>query len=92
MHVDAAVPAGSGTIAGVSVPVQAIVWQGGAPCVYVQLDAERFVRRMLSAYRENGESWFVSGALNPGDRVVVTGAQMLLSEELRWQIPEERDD
>jgi hypothetical protein len=60
--------------------------------VYVQLDDERFVRRALASYRENGDEWFVSGALDPGDRIVVTGAQMLLSEELRSQIPEERDD
>jgi hypothetical protein len=92
MHVDAAVPAGDETTTGVSVPVNAIVWQGGAPCVYVQLDDERFVRRPLSAHVESGEEWFVSDALKPGDRIVVTGAQMLLSEELRWQIPEEHDD
>jgi hypothetical protein len=92
MRVDAAVPAGDETTVGVSVPVNAIVWQGGAPCVYVQLDDERFVRRPLSAYVESGEAWFVSEALKPGDRIVVTGAQMLLSEEQRWQIPEEHDD
>lgn len=92
MHVDAAIPAGADATSGVNVPLGAIVWQGGAPCVYVQLDDERFVRRVLPAYREAGASWFVSGVLQPGDRVVVTGAQMLLSEELRWQIPEEHDD
>jgi hypothetical protein len=92
MRVDAAVPAGDETTAGVSVPVDAIVWQGGAPCVYLQLDDERFVRRALAAFRETGNAWFVSGVLSPGDRVVVTGAQMLLSEELRSQIPEEDDD
>jgi hypothetical protein len=92
MRVDAAVPAGNATTAGVSVPVSAIVWQGGVPCAYVQLDDERFIRRTLSAYVESGGTWFVRDVLKPGDRVVVTGAQMLLSEELRWQIPEEHDD
>jgi hypothetical protein len=92
MHVDAAIPAGEAATRGVSVPVDAIVWQGGSPSVYVQLDDERFVRRILSTYSESGNTWFVSGALQPGERIVVTGAQMLLSEELRAQIPEEHDD
>ena len=92
MHVDAAIPAGEAATAGVSVPVDAIVWQGGSPCVYVQLDDERFARQVLTAYSETGESWFVSGILRPGERIVVIGAQMLLSEELRAQIPEEHDD
>src|SRR6185295_18558533 len=69
MHVDAAVPAGSETTTGVSVPMNAIVWQGGGPCVYVQLDDERFVRRPLSAYVESGGAWFVNDALKPGDRI-----------------------
>jgi hypothetical protein len=92
MHLDAAVPAGEEASVGVSVPVNAIVWQGGSACAYVQLDEERFVRRVLASYRDDGDTWFVSGVLQPGDRVVVTGAQMLLSEELRAQIPEEHDD
>jgi hypothetical protein len=81
------VPAGEEASVGVSVPVNAVVWQGGSACAYVQLDEERFVRRVLSSYRDDGDTWFVSGVLQPGERVVVTGAQMLLSEELRAQIP-----
>ena len=92
MRVDAAIAAGDAAMNGVNVPSAALVWQGGKPWVYAQLDDERFVRRALVDYRDDGDSWFVSDALQPGERIVVAGAQMLLSEEFRWQIPEERDD
>jgi len=34
----------------------------------------------------------VRAGLRSGERIVVTGGQMLLSEEFRWQIPEEDND
>jgi hypothetical protein len=92
MRVDALIRSGEGMREGVSVPARAIVWEGGRPWVYLQLDEERFARREIREYRESGDVWFVNGALRPGDRIVIAGAQMLLSEELRAQIPEERVD
>lgn len=92
MRVDARIPTGAAGQAGVAVPVAAIVWHGGEPWVYVQLDDERYARRALEDWRERGDTWFVADALEPGERVVVRGAQMLLSEEFRWQIPSEDDD
>jgi hypothetical protein len=92
MRVDALIRAGAGATTGVRVPASAIVWEGGKPWVYLQLDEVRFARRALESWRETGATWFVSGALAPGQRVVRSGAQMLLSEELRSQIPEERND
>jgi len=83
---------GSGAATGVRVPATAIVWEGGKPWVYLQLDEERFARRAIESWHEMGDAWFVTGVLAPGERVVRTGAQMLLSEELRSQIPEERSD
>lgn len=92
MRVDAVIRTGSGTATGVRVPASAIVWEGGKPWVYLQLDRERFARRALDSWRELGDAWFVTGTLAPGERIVRSGAQMLLSEELRSQIPEERGD
>ncbi|GAP38451.1 hypothetical protein [Piscinibacter sakaiensis] len=52
---------------------------------------DRFQRRALPAARRVGEQWFVPG-LSEDDPVVVRGAQVLLSEELKSQIRNENDD
>jgi hypothetical protein len=57
------------------VPESAVVWLDGKPWFYVQETSGRFVRRELGTQ-----------AVAPNERVVVTGAQMLLSQELRSQI------
>ncbi len=90
MRVDVWVPAGA-EIEAVRVPEPAVVWHGGRPWVYVQLDARRFVRRALAEYRRAGAQWLVLRGPQAGDRIVVAGAQVLLSEEFRWNIPEEDD-
>ncbi len=40
----------------------------------------------------NSESIFIQQPLKEGDNLVITGAQMLLSEEFKGQIPAEDDD
>lgn len=57
------------------VPESAVVWLDGKPWVYVQESGGRFARRELGAQ-----------AVAPNERIVVTGAQMLLSQEFRSQI------
>ena len=34
----------------------------------------------------SGDGWFVSEGVGPSDRIVVSGAQVLLSEEFKSQI------
>lgn len=60
---------------GPRVPDSAVVWLDGKPWIYVEESGGRFVRRELDAQ-----------GVTPGERVVVSGAQMLLSQELRSQI------
>lgn len=79
-------------LAGVEFPVEAVLWRSGKPWVYVQTGDERYARRLIPAYHDKGASWFVSDGLQPGERLVVRGAQLLLSEEFRGQIPNEDDD
>lgn len=79
-------------LAGVEFPVEAVLWRGGKPWVYVQTGDEYYARRPIPAYHDKGASWFVSNGLQPGERLVVRGAQLLLSEEFRGQIPDEDDD
>ena len=52
---------------------------------------DRFQRRGLPNALRLGEQWFVPG-LETDDPVVVRGAQLLLSEELKSQIKNENDD
>lgn len=92
MRVDVWIPRGGAARAGVRIPESAVVWHGGHPWVYVQLSDERFARRRLADHRVLDEhDWFVAGGLATEDRIVVTGAQVLLSEEFRWNIPEEEE-
>ena len=82
----------SGARSGVSVPFTAQVWHAGKAWVYVQSDAETFERREVATGESTGDGWFNSDAFKPGDAVVVSGAQLLLSEELRYQIKDENAD
>lgn len=70
---------------GVIIPSSAVVWYAGQPWVYVRLDPEHFVRRAISAPQSVPGGWFVSQGFQPGERVVVSGAQLLLSEEFKPQ-------
>ena len=85
MTVTAYLPVGS-SMKGVLVPASAVVWQQGSAWVYVQHNPGRFVRRKLSTDMPMAEGWFSPGGFEPGEMVVVTGAQQLLSEEFHAQI------
>lgn len=61
------------------IPESAVVWLDGKPWVYVEEGRGRLVRRFVR--RELGAQDVV-----PNARVVITGAQMLLSQEFRAQI------
>ncbi len=70
---------------GVIVPDASIVWFDGSAWAYFEKEEERFVRRRVSVDHRVGEG-FVTDKFSSGDRVVVQGAQLLLSEELKSQI------
>jgi len=85
MNVLAYLPAGP-QVSGVVVPAPAIVrWQGKA-WVYMQQGSDRFVRREVPTDKPVNDGWFVTTEFSVGDRLVVTGAQALLSEEFRSRI------
>jgi len=70
---------------GVLVPRSALVRFAGVAWVYVQGGAGEFSRREVALDRPAEKGWF-SASLKPGERIVVAGAQTLLSEELKSQI------
>ncbi len=66
--------------AGVVVPRAAVVRRGGSAYVYVQTGTAEFERRRVSLDEPVGLGYFTT-ELKPTERVVTTGAQILLSEE-----------
>src|SRR5262249_17226846 len=77
---------------GVIVPSSAVVWHGGKPWVYVKGEGDTFLRREVSAAEAVPGGWVDAAHFAPGGEGVVKGAQLLLSEELRFQIRNENKD
>lgn len=77
---------------GVVIPVSAVVWHAGKAWAYVELEEEKFERREVATAHELDDGWFNSSAFKPGEEVVVSGAQLLLSEEFKYQIRNENED
>jgi membrane fusion protein, multidrug efflux system len=73
---------------GALVPDSAIVRSDEQTWVYAQVSAVKFARRQVGLVEPMRGGWFVRQGVAPGERVVVKGAQMLLSEERRGQIEE----
>ena len=69
--------------AGVVVPTAATVWYAGQTWAYVQTAADRFARVPVPADAPVAGGQYVAGGIAPGAKVVVQGAQLLLSEELK---------
>lgn len=81
---------------GVIVPHSAVVWFSNKAWVYQKVAAEKFVRREISTEIEANQAtvngWFNTAGIVEGDEVVTSGAQLLLSEELKFQIKDENED
>ncbi|MCC7547071.1 MAG: hypothetical protein IT532_04835 [Burkholderiales bacterium] len=92
MRVAGALRLGGKARDGVAVPEAAVVWHGGKAWAYVKEDDKTFVRRLVSTDDEIGDAWFNVDGFKGGDEVVVSGAQLLLSEELKFQIRNENED
>ncbi|MEZ5444736.1 MAG: hypothetical protein R3F45_02990 [Gammaproteobacteria bacterium] len=89
MHMDAWIPRPGPAREGVEVPGAAVLWYANKLWVYARHGEELFVRRPLREYEETRDGWFVTDGVTAGEEVVVSGAQMLFSEEFRSAIPSE---
>jgi hypothetical protein len=69
---------------GVTVPREAVLRHEAEVFVYLQTGDDTFARRQIELERPLDAGWFVRG-LKPQDKVLVVGAQQLLSEELKGQ-------
>ncbi len=76
---------------GTSLPASAVVWWEGRSWIYVPQRPGRFARRAVTVRPASGNELIVTG-LAADTPVVVSGAQLLLSEEQRAQIQVGEDD
>lgn len=67
----------------VFVPPSAVVWYAGQPWAYVQDSPTRFARQALGQSAQAGGGYIAVADLQPGQRIVTSGAGLLLSEEQR---------
>lgn len=73
---------------GVIIPKSAVCWAMDQAFIYLKIDNVKFSRMAINHYSTTSDGYFMSHTLQTGQEIVVKGAQMLLSEELRGQIPE----
>jgi hypothetical protein len=92
MRVAGRLKLGGKTREGVVVPSAAVVWHGGKAWAYVKEEDDLFVRKEVPTAQELANGWFDAGHFQPGDEIVVSGAQLLLSEEQKFQIRNENQD
>jgi|SRR5690348_3420811 len=71
---------------GVIVPDAAVVRSDGRAWIYLQAGGTTFTRREIPLDHPIIGGWFMTSQVAPGDNVVVTGAQALLSEEHKTEI------
>lgn len=67
---------------GFAIPSSAILRFEGATWIYLQTGATNFVRHTIALGEPMKNGWFVSNGVSADDKIVVTGAQSVLSQEL----------
>ena len=76
---------------GVVIPNSAVVWYAGKAWAYFKEDDDHFIRKPIDTNTEIEEGWF-NQAIAAESIVVISGAQLLLSEEFKYQIKNENED
>ena len=92
MRVVARISMAGAPVSGVLVPTAAVIWHAGKAWAYVKDAEDSFARFEVSTADELDGGWFNASGFDAGDEVVVSGAQLLLSEELKYQIRNENED
>lgn len=78
---------------GLLVPANAVVWYGGKAWIYKKIKADKFMRFPISTDHPATGGWFIDAEnISAEDDIVISGAQLLLSEEFKYQIKNENED
>jgi hypothetical protein len=85
MSLQVAAPSSEAARSGVLVPRDAVLRAEGADWVYLRIAADKFTRREIRPDEMTEQGWFVHAGVKPGETVVTSAAQELLSEELKEQ-------
>ena len=70
---------------GIIVPREAMVRAEGAAWVYEQVADNKFTRREVLLEEPTEKGWFVTKGLRAASKLVIAGAQEILSEEMKEQ-------
>lgn len=79
----ALVPIGTNSSAGIIVPDAAVLWYAGEPWVYIESGTGVFERHVLAMTARDPRGWFQEKGFHAGERVVVQGGELLLTQELK---------
>jgi hypothetical protein len=76
------------------VPKKSVIWSNGIPWAYIHIhNTEKYIKKSLSGLKETNNGWIIEeGNFKAGDLIVTEGAQLLLSEEFKYQIKNENED
>ena len=77
---------------GVIIPESAVVWHLGQAFVFIKTEEGKVSRRLLLELNPGKNGYFTADGFKAGEEIVTTGAQTLLSQELKNLIPSEDDD
>ena len=96
MHVSVDAPTSGSANKGAVIPSSAVVWYAGTSWAYFKQGQnkegqDQFVRKPIVADSEVNGGWFNQN-ISADSEVVVSGAQLLLSEEFKYQIKNENED
>ena len=80
--ITASIPAQGEPLKGVEIPSAAVVRYLGNAWVYVAEKSDVFERREVNLDHPTSSGWFVTQGIKPGDKIVITGPQDLLSNEI----------
>ncbi|MDP2902015.1 MAG: hypothetical protein Q8N96_02760 [Methylovulum sp.] len=89
MSISAWLPEQQQSQSGVIIPKSALIWFMDQAFVYLKTDGETFSRRAIKDYSVIADGYFLSHTVMPDEQIVTIGGQMLLSEELRNEIPDD---
>jgi len=92
MRLEAWFSLGKTPVSGVFIPDSAMVWNEGQAWAYIQVDEDLYQRRSLQTGIATEGGVIIESGIQAAEQLVIQGAQMLLSEEFRWQILDEDDD